>query len=438
MKSLEIVGLSGLYLFSFTAVLGIAGANIGLLLMLIAMLPQLPEVWRRYRSSRVVLCILLGVVYIIASAAAAAYFLPETLSHQWDQVLRWGDLSLILLVAWWLKDDPKRFYISFVLFAAGAFVRIFTFMPWDSIWDVLDGSYRPWGFGLWHISFSSYLVVILLGLFLFARRWILSVTSRWGRLLVFLLLLFSLLICIEAILISKSRGTWLAALLVLPVVLLLYSRTLLRSKSGLSMVRIAAAAGVVVVLLGFVFSSQLSGVLERATQEQETYRSLLEDDVSKVPTSSVGIRIHLWHYGVQKWLERPLFGWGTGTEAYLMEKKWESGIYGDNSYTPPHFHNIYLELLVRFGLFGLLVVASVIWLIYRQVWIRYRAGELPADWFYFLTGTLFFSMVWGCFDMRIVKWDYRDFVLLFFGAALIMSRPFAEKDFFRKMNQERM
>ncbi len=438
MKPLEIVGLSGLYLFSFTAVLGIAGANIGLLLMLIAMLPQLPDVWRCYRSSRVVHLILLGVVYIVVSASVAGYFLPETVNHQWDQVLRWGDLALILLVAWWLKGDPRRFYISFMLFAMGAFTRIFTFMPWENIWSVLDGTYHPLGFGLWHISFSSYLVVILLGLFVFARRWISSVSGRWGRLLISLLLLLSMLICIEAILISKSRGTWIAALLVLPVVLLLYGRALLRSKSGISIARMAAAIGVALVVMGFVFSSQLSGVLDRATQEQETFRLLLEDDVSKVPTSSVGIRIHLWHYGVQKWLERPLLGWGVGSEEYLMKEKWVAGVWGKNYYTPPHFHNIYLELLVRFGVVGFLLVASIVWLIYRQVWIRYRAGELPADWFYFLTGTLAFSTVWGCFDIRIVKWDYRDFVLLFFGAALMMSRSFAEKDFFKKLERGRV
>ncbi len=436
MKPVEILGLSGLYLFSFTAVLGIAGANIGLLLMLIAMLLQLPDVWQCYRSSRLVRLVLLAVAYIVISAAVAGYFLPETRSQQWDQMLRWGDLGLVLLVAWWLRGDPKRFYLSFALFAAGAFIRMFLFMPWDSVQAVLDGSYRPWGFGLWHISFSSYLVVILLGLILFSRRWVLSVDSRLGRVLLILLLLLSMLVCIEGILISKSRGTWLAALLVLPVVILLYGRTLLCLKSGLSVGRVVAVAGVGVVMAGFVFSPQLDGVMERVTQERETFRLLLEDDVSRVPTSSVGIRIHLWHYGIQKWLERPLLGWGTGTEEYLMKQKWESGVFGKSQYIPPHFHNIYIELLVRFGLVGFLLMASIVWLIYREVWRRYSDGQLPSDWFYFLVGTLVFSMIWSCFDIRIIKWDYRNFVLLFFAAALLMSRPFAEREFFRKLERE--
>ncbi len=438
MKPAEILGLSGLYLFSYAAVLGIAGANIGLLMMLIAFLMQIPEVWRSYRASRVVQLILAGVVYLIASASVASYWLPETREHQWDQLLRWGDLGLILLVAWWLKEEPKRFYIAFALFAAGAFTRVFIYFPWEHTVPVLRGDYPPWGFGLWHISFSSYLVVILLGLLLFARRWISSISSRWAKTLVVVLLLFASLVCIEGILIGKSRGTWLAALLVLPAVLLLWGRTLLRlGRVAFPTGKSLMVAGIGAALIGAVLVSQLGGVMERAAQERETYRSLLEEGVSEVPPSSVGIRIHLWDYGIRKWLERPLFGWGPGTERYLMKQKWEAGIYGKNYYTPPHFHNIYLELLVRFGLVGFLLVATVIWLIYREIWERHRAGQLPSDWFYFLTGTLIFSMIWGCFDIRVVKWDYRDFVLLFFGAALIISPPFAGPAFFKKLREER-
>ncbi len=429
----EILGLTGLYLFSYTAVLGIAGANIGLLLMLLGMLPQLPEVWRAYRSSRVVQLVLLGIFYIVISAAIASYYLPETRAHQWDQLLRWGDLGLILLVAWWLKGKPSRFYISFALFAAGAFTRMFTFMPWDAVGTLLKGGYHPWGFGLWHISFSAYLVIVLLGLLLFAKRWLASVKTQWAKFLVILLLLIALVLCVEGILVSKSRGTWLAALLVLPVSLLLYGRTLLRSQAAFSRRHLLVMVGIGIVMMGALLIPQLDRVIERAAQEQETYRVMLEEDISKVPPSSVGLRIHMWKYGIERWLERPLFGWGIGSERYLMKEKWPEGVYGRNYYVPPHFHNIYLEILVRFGLVGFWLLASIVFLIYREVWRKYREGLLPADWFYFLFGTLAFSMIWGCFDIRVVKWDYRDFVLLFIGAALIISRPFAESGFFERL-----
>ncbi len=432
------LGLFGLYLFSYTAVLGIAGANIGLLLMLVAMLGQLPQVWQAYRTSRVVQLILLGVIYLVVNASLAGYFLPETREHQWDQLLRWGDLGLILVVAWWLKGEPKRFYIAFALFAAGAFTRIFVNFPWEHAVSVLGGDYPPLGFGLWHISFSSYLVVILLGVLLFAKRWIAAISSRWGKVAMLIVLTSSALICVEGILIGKSRGTWLAALLVLPVVLILWARTLLRSERAVfSTGKLLMVTGIGVVLMGIVLTTQLEGVVKRAAQEQETYRSLLKEGVSNVPPSSVGIRILLWEHGIQKWLERPFFGWGAGSEHYLIKEKWPEGVYGQHYYyVPPHFHNIYLELLVRFGVVGFFLVAVVIWLIYREVWFRYRSGELPADWYYFLMGTLVFSMIWGCFDIRIVKWDYRDFVLLFFGAALIVSPPFANSAFFKKLWSE--
>ncbi len=436
MKSLETVGLFGLYLFSYTAVLGIAGANIGLLLMLIAMLPQLPDVWQVYRSSRVVRLILLGLFYVVASGMIAGFRLPETWDHQWDQVVHWGDLGLVLLVAWWLKGEPKRLYISFALFALGALTRVFLFFPWEDFSSVIGGDYRPWGFGLWHISFSSYLVVVLLGLALFSRRLLASISHRWGRFLAIAGLILVSVISIEVIMVGKARGTWLAALLVVPVVLVFYCLTLWRSSAGFSVHRAAGFAGIGLVLASIVVFSQLDGVANRLAQERETYRALLEEEVANVPTSSIGIRIHLWHHGIDKWLERPLFGWGTGSEKYLMEQKWMSGVFGQSHYIPPHFHNIYLEILVRFGLVGFFILASIVWFVYREVWKRYREGRIPADWFYFLVGTLLFSMIWSCFDIRIVKWDYRDFVLLFFAAAMVMTRPFADPAFYARLRFE--
>ena len=436
MKSLETVGLFGLYLFSYTAVLGIAGANIGLLLMLIAMLPQLPDVWQVYRSSRVVRLILLGLFYVVASGMIAGFRLPETWDHQWDQVVHWGDLGLVLLVAWWLKGEPKRLYISFALFALGALTRVFLYFPWEDFSSVIGGGYRPWGFGLWHISFSSYLVVVLLGLALFSRRLLASISHRWGRFLAIAGLILVSVISIEVIMVGKARGTWLAALLVVPVVLVFYCLTLWRSSASFSVHRAAGFAGIGLVLASIVVFSQLDGVANRLAQERETYRALLEEEVANVPTSSIGIRIHLWHHGIDKWLERPLFGWGTGSEKYLMEQKWMSGVFGQSHYIPPHFHNIYLEILVRFGLVGFFILASIVWFVYREVWKGYREGRIPADWFYFLVGTLLFSMIWSCFDIRIVKWDYRDFVLLFFAAAMVMTRPFADPAFYARLRFE--
>jgi O-antigen ligase len=102
-------------------------------------------------------------------------------------------------------------------------------------------------------------------------------------------------------------------------------------------------------------------------------------------------------------------------------------------YVPPHFHNIFIELLVRFGLIGFTLVFAILWLVYRNLWRLYRAGKVPMDWYYFLMAVLAFSLIWGLWDIRIVRWDYRDYTLLFFGMVLAMMPGFAGPRFFERL-----
>ncbi len=430
MKPLEILGLSGLYLFSFTAVLGIAGANIGLLLMLIAMLLQMRTVWAQLRYSVPFLVILVGVAGIALAALTASYQLPETAGHQWAQALRWGDIIWLPIVAWWLRSEPRHFYIAFALFAAGAIVRMFYYMPWDDFYSLLVGDYRPYGFGLWHIPFSAYLVVILMGVIYFAPRLILSGKNNWIRSGTAGLLLLVALICIEGILIGKSRGTWIAALLVMPAFVIFYFQRFAGSMQGwlrCSVMGVGLLA--ILALVGVMLLSQHEGIMGRVLQEQDVYQLILEGDISRIPGTSIGTRIHLWYYGIEQWLEKPLFGWGPGSEKYLIA---QSGI-TIGGVPPPHFHNAYIEILVRFGLVGLVFTIVILWLVYREIWIRYRTGKLPADWFFFLFSVMIFCLIWSFFNSRIMRWDYRDFTLLFLGVSLAMTRSFAKRDFFEKL-----
>jgi len=434
MKPLEILGLSGLYLFSFTAVLGIAGANIGLLLMLIAMLPQLPEVWARLRDSVPFRMILVGVVGIVLAALIASYQLPETATHQWGQALRWGDIIWLPVVAWWLRSEPKHFYIAFALFAAGAIIRMFYFMPWDDFYSLLIGDYHPYGFGLWHIPFSAYLVVILMGVVFFSQRLILSGKNNWIRSGMAGLLLLVALICIEGILVGKSRGTWIAVLLVMPVSLIFYLQRFAGSMRGwlrYSVVGVGLLAPL--ALVGVILLSQKEGIMGRVLQEQDIYLKILEGDLSRIPETSIGTRIHLWYYGIEQWLDKPVLGWGPGSEKYLIAK---SGI-AIGGVPPPHFHNTYIEILVRFGLVGFLFTVVLLWLVYRDIWKRYRAGQLPADWFYFLFSVMAFCLIWSFFNSRFMRWDYRDFTLLFLGVSFAMTQSLTERSFFVNFNPER-
>src|SRR5690606_6861915 len=68
--------------------------------------------------------------------------------------------------------------------------------------------------------------------------------------------------------------------------------------------------------------------------------------------SSLGIRLSLWHIGVDLFSQHPFLGHGAHRTAELIQ---QNGIETDYS----HFHNGFLTLLVESGIVGALSIAAV-------------------------------------------------------------------------------
>jgi hypothetical protein len=422
----EGTGAAGLYLFAFGAVLSTVVSNIGLFLMTVAALAQYRQIAPAIRRCPPCWLMIGGAIMTVISAALAAHYLPETAAQQWEQAKDWTWLALVMVVAWWLRRSPVRFYVAAGLFAAGATVRVLMHTPWHDLGGFLGGGYPPYGFGLWHISFSSYFVVILLTLALLGpSAWVYA--GRFGprgRTVIVLAAAALTLISLEVIFVGKSRGTWAAmALVVLPLLGWYAFRRLPGNRRAL-----VALAAIAVLLLSFG-ATKFDTIAERMSAESEVIEVIVEGGMEDVPLTNIGVRAHLYRIGLDRWLERPFLGWGPGSGPHLMQadSMFPRAV---GNYTPPHFHNIALELLVRFGLIGVVWIAAIVAPVYARVYRLHRDGRLPENWYLLLMGVLLFGLVWGMADIRIVKWDYRNFFMLYFGLALALQRAFVHPDFF--------
>ena len=74
------------------------------------------------------------------------------------------------------------------------------------------------------------------------------------------------------------------------------------------------------------------------------YTDLRADVIEAIPYNSAGTRVHLWAFGLQKFVERPVFGHGPYNHHLIIA----SDLQNKHGY----LHNSYLEMLVRLGLFG--------------------------------------------------------------------------------------
>ena len=414
----DAVGVAGLYLYAFSAVLSVAGTNVGAGLMLLMLLVQPRRAWVDLSRHPFFLVSVVFAAYAAARAGWAMLEMPQTTDRQLDQLWEWVRLSFVWLPGWWLAQDSRRIYAVLLLMLAGFLTRIAYFMPWADLETILAGDYQPLKLGLWHIRIGLYAGVALLGTIVLGQRlrggpgW----ASSWAQAARSILWLLLVLLLVEVVLVAKSRTAWIAVLAVVPVVTVIYLWPWLRAIALRAQYRILAGGALVLGLLAVVVGFNLDGIQDRAGKEEAVYEQLLHGDLEDIPETSVGLRVQAYRYALQRIAERPLFGWGTGTTRYLLD---ESGIKD----TVGHFHNSYLEVLVRLGLLGAVLFAAGLWILARGVWRAYRDGALPRDLFWFLTGALGVFLIWNLADYRLTEVDNMAFLHLLTGIAYVYLAP---------------
>ncbi len=410
---------AGLYFFACFAVLGGSGAELGLGLMLLGMVLRPREVWGCYRSEPIVWLTLVGIAYIVVSAMLAARAFPDYATMQWDQAKAWIRLSEILIVAWALRVGTSRIGIAVILFGVGALTRMLLYAPWDRIADFLAMRLpiHFGGYGLWHISFTAYLATLLMGVVFLGRMLFERIPKGPLRSTSTIAMVAVATVFLGAVVIGRSRGTWLSFGATLALALPWYAW--LRRRSGrpaLSVMGRGPILATVALVLGVALIAG-PAVVKRMSAESKTIEAIVEGPVKDVPQSSIGIRIHLYDVAMERWLERPWFGWGVGSQRKLIRES------GRVSWDAGHFHNIYLDMLVRFGLVGSGIAFLILFIAYRRLIVQYRKGRISLEWFVYLISILVFSLIWGLADIRIIKWDYRNYFILFFSITLAFIPP---------------
>lgn len=329
------------------------------------------------------------------------------------------DKFAFLIIAIALGGSSRKLAVLFALLVALIFM-----IPWfvgNGIQDFFHGlrGGRE-GLGLNPIRTAMYLSLIVLGLLAYRRKFfgVHSIFS-FGSLIWFSLLLA----CVGTLLMTQTRGV-LACLLVVISVFGLQSawkkrKAILRNRRKSAVIGLA----LVLLLFGGTQTNLAQKNYEKFSAELSTVNTILAGDFSALPNSSWGLRAQFWMVGA-KWIgERPFAGWGYRAGRYVLQQ--ESQVHKQFRHYR-QLHNSYLEMTVRYGVGGLLIILSLfVWVLYRSHQ-AYKRGSMSEELknftftsivLFMLTANfygLFFDDIYGLHIMSIllgipVSFIYRDY-----------------------------
>jgi O-antigen ligase len=418
-RTAEVLGTVGLVTFAFCCLLSTSGASIGLALLLGATILR-PSLLRELRRDSLVVLGGASIVYLVIRTLWAIWEIPETTHFQVSQAWAWFRLWLFLIVACWLHGESRQsgrlllFALSGLLAGTVSHLLIHPHILWSG---------TRTGFHLKIIAFGLYSSTAILGLSVFAPR-------LWGRRkprLFFAfrvgLWLITVAILIQGLIMTQSRGAWLTAATVIPPVIMVRYWRVDSKERGSWRLRVPLVCLALLACAALV-GVNLPTVSHRLSQEKEMFAAAWRGDFEAVPSVGFGVRVHTFRFGVTKWLERPLFGWGPGSTEYLISQsglpqlrhsEMVDGEWREGHEWLDHLHNTYLEILVRFGLVGAFFIVSVLGLLARGLWISRREARLPVDHAWFLAGALALMAIWSLSDFRLLHPDWRSYWVLMGG-----------------------
>jgi O-antigen ligase len=403
----ERLGLFGLYLFAAFAWLGTTPATLGLVLLSLGFVLHRPD-WRSLGRDPVVRLSLVLIGFLIVHSLVLAILSPST--ERATTILGgggdWLKLMLFIPLAHWCAGRPERVRGLLLLAALGFTLAVLRKIDWTNF-----------GLEFFSTRFESYLPAIAFGMFtgLGALALIVLRPAFWGRFpagwprrLGVILWTLWLLFMLEGLLLSQSRGSWLAFLGALAVLSVLEWRGRARRRYWLALIVVGVA------LLGGLLA-QTETVQKRFSEHTGTLIDIARGETAAVESDPIGLRFKALLFAHETWSERPWFGWGAGTSRELIANSGRPEALFDHDHWLPHLHNTYVEILVQFGVIGLILMAALVWALAHAGFSAQRAGRLPADLGRFYLVALVFVLIWCLFNYRVVRTDWMFFWILVAG-----------------------
>lgn len=435
LRTLAFAALCFLAFFSMTDLGGQFKPEYGAVLATLLLIPAWRPAWPELLRQPVARWLAAFVVFAIGHAAYATAIYPSlSFPKQMSAAAEPVRLAVFsCVVGWWLSLMPRRAPLLFALMIAGLLIAVVAYMPWLEMPQIWGGRIRP-RFGMPE-NLGGLLAALggWLSLCLLLKLW--NAHGRFGRRRgLIMLCLLAYAVSFSALLFSQSRGAWLAFVATLPAAALglgyRWKRGGRAAVPWLPLLCVGALSLLLVVGGRDIVAKRFAGA-ERllpevvAAADDRTHTALgtgsygisaHEDAMSassvaqqpvaqldsQANNQAVSARMVLYRFGIERWKERPLLGWGLRTTSALIAN---AGLVLDGQ-RHAHLHSAYLDALVGVGLIGAGLLAVFLALAARELWMAWRAGIVTNAGFAMVAGCIGIVLVANGFDSLVWRYDY--------------------------------
>jgi O-antigen ligase len=410
----QVIGLGGTYLFSLFAFLGTAPATVGTVLLSLAFVSRLSH-WRSLAADRLMWLCLAFAVYL--SVHSLIFWLTAPSPALGHEIARsgWAWISLLQFIAfaYWVAGREDRVHRLLFLALIGFTLDILRNIDWATF-DTAFFSTR-FGANLPANAFGMFTGLGILGVVAMRGRfWQHPGPARRRWWWIGLWVLF-VLVMGEGLVLSLSRGSWLAFAAAIAVLVVAEWRAGDSKKQG-TRAGLVGAAALFSLILAVLVGLNAGSIKGRLAADSGTIDQIAQGRITAPPADSAGLRLHVWRFGLEKWAERPWFGWGAGSSYYLIEHSGRPDL-RDGAFWLDHLHNTYLEILIQLGAVGFGLGSLIVLLLAHGIAQECRAGRMPGNLCRLFAASFVFVLVWNLFEYRVVKHDWTFFWILFAGTA---------------------
>ncbi|WP_286295382.1 O-antigen ligase family protein [Vibrio apostichopi] len=389
-KNFEKICLFFVYLYSLTVVPFEHVGEISRNILIVLSIPIIFIYRKEFSKDPMVILLVLAISVQIFSWINSIIYFPE-FANQAPKIDRLAKLFTFIFLAYWLKGKKSRIYILWSFFIIGFIVGCVVHSDFtNEITKALSG--HRVDFSIKNSQFTSMFASICFLILVFILNQIRIEKSNINVIIQFLLvstILGAIVFSAFVIITSQSRQAWVAlmiSILMLPIFhTIIYKATKATKAKGVILVYLVLA-------ISLISLWQLDFIKNRVLKEHKTWNSIISGDVNHIPMSSIGIRLNSWLEASQWIKERPILGTGPETIGLVIQQseKFQGRLKGFG-----HLHNYHIEVLVSYGILGLLIIYAMYYWLAKSLLIRQQSDSNIKPFTLF---SLVFIAFWSCIN----------------------------------------